>query len=242
MVIPERDKVFYPEEAIGLMGAVRGDIIADVGGSSGYFTFPLARAVGPEGKVYLVEHDLPGDLERFLRGRLVDPGLNPYGNIEIVRNRSDDITLPEESLDMALLCCVGMLLVDGEELADPAYREHFATQRKMVESIHGALKPGGKLVLIELREEERDRKGEMSFEKFFGLVRDEKAVIDNYAKAGFKLERTCDLYSDPRHFESIRSFRKMPVYRHLSPLMRELLAHEMIFFIFEKPGKKEIRS
>ena len=50
-----RDKWQKPEEVIRALRIQPGQVVADLGSGSGYFTFRLARAVDPGGKVYAVD-------------------------------------------------------------------------------------------------------------------------------------------------------------------------------------------
>ena len=52
---PKRDAYQKPHEVIHALGLKPGDIVADIGAGSGYFTFHLARHVGEQGKVYAVD-------------------------------------------------------------------------------------------------------------------------------------------------------------------------------------------
>jgi len=52
-----RDEWQKPEEVIKALSIQPGDHVADLGSGSGYFTFRLADAVGPTGKVYAVDID-----------------------------------------------------------------------------------------------------------------------------------------------------------------------------------------
>ena len=50
-----RDEEQKPDEVIRTMALKYGDIVADVGAGTGYFTRRLAKAVGPSGRVYAVD-------------------------------------------------------------------------------------------------------------------------------------------------------------------------------------------
>ena len=52
-----RDQWQQPEKVIAALQIRPGDQIADLGAGGGYFTFKLANAVGPTGKVYAVDID-----------------------------------------------------------------------------------------------------------------------------------------------------------------------------------------
>jgi Protein-L-isoaspartate(D-aspartate) O-methyltransferase (PCMT) len=52
---PKRDAYQKPHEVLTALGLKPGEIIADIGAGSGYFTFHLAHHVGDKGKVYAVD-------------------------------------------------------------------------------------------------------------------------------------------------------------------------------------------
>ena len=109
------------------------EIVADIGAGSGYFTFRMAKLV-PEGKAYAV--DISKEMLAIVKGRI---GKFKTENVIPVLSTITDVKLPENSVD-----CV--LIVD-------AYHE-FSHPREMGLSILKALKPGGRLVLIEYRLED----------------------------------------------------------------------------------------
>lgn len=109
------------------------EIVADIGAGSGYFTFRMAKLV-PEGKAYAV--DISKEMLAIVKGRI---GRYKTKNVVPIHSTITDVKLPENSVD-----CV--LIVD-------AYHE-FSHPREMGLSILKALKPGGRLVLIEYRLED----------------------------------------------------------------------------------------
>jgi len=128
---PDRDGEQRPDEVIQVMGLADDDVVADIGCGTGYFTRPMARAVAPRGRVYAV--DIQPEMLRLLRERVEEEGLT---NVEPVLSESDDPKLPPGSLDW-------ILLVD-------VYHE-FQQPRAMLAKMREALKPDGKIALLEYR-------------------------------------------------------------------------------------------
>ena len=121
-----------PDMTVDRLELQKDDVVADIGAGTGYFSFRMARQV-PEGKVYAVDIQ-PEMLDAiaFLKEE------NNITNVETVLGREDNPNLPSESIDLAFM-------VD-------AYHE-FAYPREMMEGIVEALKPGGRVVLLEYRKE-----------------------------------------------------------------------------------------
>src|SRR5271168_36120 len=131
---PEREKEENPEGALDALGIRPGMVVADVGAGTGYMSLRLAKRVGPSGKVYA--NDLQPEMLRRLRENAVKAGLT---NIETVQGEEADPKLPPGRMDL-------ILLVD-------VYHE-FSKPREMIDKIREALKPDGRLVLLEYRKED----------------------------------------------------------------------------------------
>ena len=129
-----REQEEQPERALDLIGVAPGTTVADVGAGSGYMTTRLANRVGPSGKVYA--NDLQPALLQIVKDKAGRAGLT---NIETVLGTEDDARLPERTIDLALLVDV--------------YHE-FSQPAKMLQSLSRALKPNGRLVLVEYRKED----------------------------------------------------------------------------------------
>ncbi len=110
-----------------------GTVIADIGAGSGYHSTLLSKMVG-NGKVYAV--DVEREMIVYLNERIKREGKK---NIIPVLSTEKSVSLPANSMDM-------MLLVD-------VYHE-FSFPYEMAQSMLEALKPGGKLVLVEFRAED----------------------------------------------------------------------------------------
>jgi FkbM family methyltransferase len=107
--------------------------VADIGAGSGYYTSLIAKRVG-NGKVYAV--DVEPQMILFLNERIKEEKLS---NVVTVLGSEKSTALPSSSIDM-------MLLVD-------VYHE-FSFPYEMGQSMYNALKPGGRLVLVEFRSED----------------------------------------------------------------------------------------
>jgi SAM-dependent methyltransferase len=131
---PERESEEEPDKALDALGPLAGASVADVGAGSGYFTVRLAARVGSAGRVYA--NDLQPEMLKLLAARLARERIT---NVTLVQGAIDDPRLPAESLDLVLMVDV--------------YHEFSAPQR-MLRAIRTALKPGGRLVLLEYRKED----------------------------------------------------------------------------------------
>ena len=130
----EREMEELPETALDAIGIRPGMTVADVGAGVGYFTVRLARRVGPTGKVYA--NDVQPEMLAMLKERASAAKLN---NIQTILGSEADPKLPKGTLDL-------LLMVDVyHELSQP---------QRMLQNIASALKPTGRLVLIEYRKED----------------------------------------------------------------------------------------
>ena len=115
--------------------ALRPDlVVADIGAGTGYYSRRIAARLGPQGRVYAV--DVQPEMLALLRANAVKAGLH---NIEPILAAPDDVHLPAESIDLALLVDV------YHELSAPY---------EVLASIVRALRPGGRVVFVEYRAED----------------------------------------------------------------------------------------
>jgi arsenite methyltransferase len=91
---PRRDAYQKPDEVMSALALRPGEVVADVGSGSGYFTLRFAHAVGESGRVYAV--DISPDMIRYLNRRLRDAGVR---NVVSVLAEPDDPLLPDASVD-----------------------------------------------------------------------------------------------------------------------------------------------
>jgi ubiquinone/menaquinone biosynthesis C-methylase UbiE len=130
----ERVREEEPDLALDALQIPAGATVADVGAGSGFMTTRLATRVGPTGRVYA--NDLQPEMLALLRERLTRERLR---NVELVLGDVDNPNLPDGGLDLVIMVDV--------------YHE-FSEPQKMLRHLRQALRPGGRLVLLEYRKED----------------------------------------------------------------------------------------
>ena len=131
---PEREREERTDRLIERLPLSPDDVVADIGAGTGYFSFPIAKRV-PEGKVLAV--DIQQEMLDMIEARKGD---GDASNVETVLGTITDPKLPSNAVDL-------ILIVD-------AYHE-FSHPFEMGTAMADALKPEGKLILIEYRAEDR---------------------------------------------------------------------------------------
>jgi putative heme-binding domain-containing protein len=131
---PERDGEERPEAVLDALQIPGGATVADVGAGAGYFTWRLARRVGPGGKVIAVEVQ-----QRMLDLIADDLKQRRATNVELVLGEERNPRLPEGGLDLVLLA--------------NAYHE-FSEPEIMMAAIRRSLKPRGRVAVLEYRKED----------------------------------------------------------------------------------------
>ncbi|MFL5245704.1 MAG: class I SAM-dependent methyltransferase [Gemmataceae bacterium] len=131
---PEREKEEQSSNLLKALDLKNGDIVADIGAGTGYFSFPMAAKVAPKGKVLAVEiqQEMLDIIAKRMKERKVE-------NIDLILGTETDPKLRDGSVDL-------MLLVD-------VYHE-FSDPYAMIVTMVKALKPGGRLVFVEFRAED----------------------------------------------------------------------------------------
>jgi ubiquinone/menaquinone biosynthesis C-methylase UbiE len=175
----DRDVVKSRDAILAACALRPGMDVADVGAGTGLFTRPFASKVAPGGKVFAVDIN-----ETFLRHIAATCQERKIANVTTVLGTEASANLPRQSVDLVFLC--------------DTYH-HFEFPQKMLASIFEALRPGGRVVLVEMH-----KRGSMA-----GHVRmDKKTAVAEFAEAGFTLidERDLGTTQYLARFEK-RSFR-----------------------------------
>jgi predicted methyltransferase len=126
----QREKAVKLPEILEALAISTGSQVADIGAGGGFFTERLARKVGPSGRVFAVDiddrHAIPKLKELVEKQSLT--------NVSVILSQPADPKLPVGTLDAALF-------VNAYHEVEP-YRE-------MLAHVLEALKPGGRLVVVD---------------------------------------------------------------------------------------------
>lgn len=133
---PEREEEENPKKLIELLKLQEGEVVADIGAGSGYYSFRMAKLVGPKGKIMAV--DIQKEMLDIIRNRMKKEKID---NVVPVMGAEADPKLEDGTIDT-------ILMVD-------VYHE-FAFPYEMSEKMIKALKPGGRLVFVEFRLEDEN--------------------------------------------------------------------------------------
>jgi ubiquinone/menaquinone biosynthesis C-methylase UbiE/copper chaperone CopZ len=134
-----RDIYVERQETTRAVGLRPGDALADIGAGTGLFTLLFANEVGPKGTVYAV--DISPVFLKYIAEQAKKHGHEKL--ITTVLNTQDSAMLPSNAIDVAFIC--------------DTYH-HFEHPEKMLASIHRALRPSGRLIIIDfdLRKDSSD--------------------------------------------------------------------------------------
>lgn len=134
LIREEREAEEHVSRLVELLELEPGDRVCDLGAGNGALSLPIARAVGPAGRVWAVDIQQP--MLDLLEQRAREEGVP---NVTCVLGREADFDLPAETCDLVLMVDV------YHELSDPA---------RMLAHVAGVLAPGGRLCLAEYRLED----------------------------------------------------------------------------------------
>jgi ubiquinone/menaquinone biosynthesis C-methylase UbiE len=131
---PERQEEERPDLLLNALKLKPGEVAADIGAGTGYYTRRMAKLVGEKGTVYAV--DIQQEMLDLLTNRMAELKIK---NVKPILGTINDPQLPGASIDLALM-------VDVYHEFDHPY--------EMAQSICRALRPGGRLVFVEFRGED----------------------------------------------------------------------------------------
>lgn len=162
---PRRDTWEKTDKMISFLDIKPGEKIADVGSGGGYFTLRFSKLVGPKGRVYGL--DTASEQVANLTRMAEKTGAK---NVEAILSKENNTMLPDNSVDMAYLCS----LYHATYVTSIEY-----VKDEFINSIRRALKPGGKLVIVENEPIPFEQHG------FFGPRIAKELIIAQMLKYGF---------------------------------------------------------
>jgi arsenite methyltransferase len=160
---PKRDAYQKPSEVVTALGLREGEIIADIGAGSGYFSFRLAHQVGGKGRIYAV--DVSPEMILHLNRRIRATGTM---NVISVLAPPDDPLLPDASLDRVFICNTW---------------HHIEKQTEYLALLKKMLKPGGQITMIDFHKRPLPVGPPLEMK----IARED--LIRQMEQAGFQLER-----------------------------------------------------
>ncbi len=163
LIRPERDDEENASESFRELRLVKGMTVCDLGCGNGYWTLPMAKKVGAQGRVLAV--DIQSEMLHKLRARSEQSKIE---HIEPILSKIDDPNLPVGEVDL-------LLMVD-------VYHE-FSHPESMLWGIRRSLKPEGVVALLEYRKEDPT----VPIKRLHKMSKDQ--IMKEYQRNGFKLVR-----------------------------------------------------
>ena len=160
---PARDAWQMPDRVIASLNLQPGQVVADIGAGTGYFTIRLAKSAASP-KVYAV--DIEKGMVEYVRHRAMGEGLK---NVVAVQAGADRTNLPEA--------------VDAALIVDTYH--HIPDRVAYFTALKKQLKPGARLAVIDFRKGAPEGPPEQ-----FRFTADQ--ITAELGKAGFKLSATHD--------------------------------------------------
>jgi ubiquinone/menaquinone biosynthesis C-methylase UbiE len=130
----DRDEEEHPAQVLEALHLQPGEVVADLGAGSGFFTFRMAPKVGATGKILAV--DVQQAMLQTMRARAATRKVT---NVEVIQGSETDPHLPAGSVDLVLIVDV------YHELAYPY---------EVMSKVRESLKPKGRVVFVEYRKED----------------------------------------------------------------------------------------
>ncbi len=159
---PEREEEENSVKLLKNMDIKPGDTIADIGAGSGYHVFKMASL---DTDVFVYAVDIQDEMLAVMDYRIENLEID---NVAVVKGSEQSVNLPENSVDKVLMVDV--------------YHE-FSYPKEMLSSIKKALRPGGKIYLIEYRAEDAN----VPIKKVHKMT--EKQAVKELEASGFKFKK-----------------------------------------------------
>ncbi len=169
-----RDDWQQPERVITTLEIKPGQTIADLGAGGGYFTFRLADATGPSGRVYAAEVDR--GMVDYLTQRAETDG---YKNVQVILGDYHDPQLPQDGVDLIFVCNTYHHLQKKED--------HFAglTRVEYMADLRKVLREGGRIAIVDFTEN-------AWFPMIFGHITPVQVILNEMEAAGYRVTAEYD--------------------------------------------------
>ncbi len=126
---PTRVAALKIDEVVTAMKLRPGQTVADIGAGPGLFEVPMAKAVGPSGRIYA--EDIDAGFFPAIRARVADAHV---ANVETVLGKFTDPALPVKNVDVALFHDV---------------IHHVEKRAEYIATLAGYLAPSGRIVVVD---------------------------------------------------------------------------------------------
>jgi ubiquinone/menaquinone biosynthesis C-methylase UbiE len=163
---PKRRQWQKPDEVVKTLNLKPGDIVADIGAGTGYFTRRFARVVGPKGRALGLDIEQP--LVNYMKEDARKLNLINYKAWVI---KPDDPELESRSVDVVFLCNT---------------YHHIDKRVDYFRRLSMSLKPGGRVVIVDFYKKKMPE-GPPQKHKLA-----KQNVIGELKKAGYRLIRSHD--------------------------------------------------
>ncbi|WP_342348615.1 methyltransferase domain-containing protein [uncultured Nitrospira sp.] len=163
---PERDQHQQPEKVLEALNLTPGMMVIDLGAGSGYFTRRLAESVGENGRVIAI--DVEQKMLNYNKARLEQLGL--ANRVRFILAGPEGPVFSGNNADIVFLCDV---------------YHHLKKQINFLANTKPALKPNGRVVIIDYYNDERS--GTLGFSKSHLVPKEQ--VIKDMGQAGFTLSQ-----------------------------------------------------
>jgi ubiquinone/menaquinone biosynthesis C-methylase UbiE len=160
----ERDAWQKPDEVVAQLQLRSGDVVADIGAGTGYFTRRFAAAVGPTGKAMGL--DVEPTMVAYMNDDAQKRGLPNYSARQVQRH---DPQLAPQSVDVVFIC--------------DTYH-HMQDRVAYARLLAQALKPGGRIVIVDFQKRPLPLGPPMEWKL------SPETVAEEFRQAGFQLARS----------------------------------------------------
>ena len=131
---PHRESYQKPNDVLDALALKPGEVVADIGAGSGYFTLRFSNTIGVSGQIYAV--DVSPDMIDYINRRILETGAK---NVTTVMAAADDPRLPDASVDRIFICDTW---------------HHIENRPQYLARLRKVLRAGGQIIMIDFQKRE----------------------------------------------------------------------------------------